>query len=187
MTALDRVYASVNQRVPSALDGWDSQLSRWLQEYLVLAGGVEVLEIVLDSAAFLFDMQHERVALAFAVSTPKLHARDSSRMRGFPDVNVGVQQVLGSDAKAYDRGHYLGHASGGELDINLFPHERALNRGWSREGKEFRRLERIAAAHAGTFFYHRPLYTDASWIPTSLDFGVLASSGVWESGQFANR
>ena len=59
-------------------------------------------------------------------------------MRRFPDVDVGVNAVLGAEAFAADKGHLLSHASGGELDINLFPHRRELNRGWSEEGKLFR-------------------------------------------------
>jgi hypothetical protein len=95
--------------------------------------------------------------------------------------------VLGPDAKPSDRGHFLGHASGGDLDINLFPHARALNRGWPSEGKEFRRLERLAAEQEGAFFFHRPLYRDASWIPSALEYGVLAVAVHSVRGAFANR
>lgn len=108
-------------------------------------------------------------------------------MRGFPDVNKSVPAVLNAKAFLADRGHFLGHASGGQLDVNLFPQSRTLNRGWSSEGKQFRRMESFVAAHYGTFFYHRPIYTDATWIPTTLEYGVLIEDRDWWSEQFDNR
>jgi hypothetical protein len=76
-------------------------------------------------------------------------------MRGFPDVSLSVRSALGERAFLADRGHFLGHASGGQLDVNLFPRSRTLNRGWSEQGKIYRRMERFVAANLGTFFYHR--------------------------------
>ena len=108
-------------------------------------------------------------------------------MRGFPDVNVGVKSVLGPRAFLADRGHFLGHASGGALDINLFPQSRRLNRGWSAEGKRFRAIERYVAVHPGSFFYHRPFYEDGTWIPARLEYAVLRSDGKWWKDAFANR
>jgi len=48
------------------------------------------------------------------------------------------------------KGNFLGHASGGELDINLFPNGRT-EPGWSDEGKQFRQMERYVADHPGHF------------------------------------
>ena len=81
----------------------------------------------------------------------------------------------------------MGHASGGQLDINLFPHRRELNRGWSAEGKVFRALEKYVADNPGTFFYHRPIYDDDSWIPATLEYGVLKENKVWCVEAFANK
>ena len=86
-----------------------------------------------------------------------------------------------------DKGHYLGHASGGQLDINLFPHRRELNRGWSDEGKLFRVMEKYVADNQGTFFYHRPIYNDALWIPAALEYGVLKKHKSWCVETFANK
>ena len=108
-------------------------------------------------------------------------------MRRFPDVNIGVRKVLGDRALPSDRGHFLGHASGGVLDINLFPQRRDLNRGWSEEGKLFRRMELYVANHAGLFFYHRPMYDDATWIPAKLEYGLLMEDERWWIEQFQNR
>ena len=108
-------------------------------------------------------------------------------MRAFPDGNVGVRRVMGSNAFLADRGHFLGHASGGVLDMNLFPHRRELNRGWSAEGRIFREMERFVAANRGVFFYHRPIYDDDSWIPSQLEYGVLVEDDGWWGGLFQNK
>ncbi|MHB1312515.1 MAG: DNA/RNA non-specific endonuclease [Gemmatimonadaceae bacterium] len=187
MTPLARIFGVVGTEPPDALCAWDERVSEWLKQYQRGTGASELVEIVLAGAVFVFDCVQERVVLAYAVSTLQLMARDGSRIQGLPDVNVGVRKALGPDAKLYDRGHFLGHASGGELDINLFPHERALNRGWSDHGKAFRKLERDAAARTGTFFFHRPEYADDTWIPTVLEFGVLLGGTTWAQGTFLNR
>jgi hypothetical protein len=144
-------------------------------------------EINLDFAVFIFDHALERVALAYAVSVEQLMKRDSSWMRGFPNPNVSTQRILGRKAFRADKGHFLGHASGGRLDINLFPQRRELNRGWSKEGKEFRKMERYVAEHPGTFFYHRPIYGDENWVPKALEYGVLEQDAQWWVKTFANK
>lgn len=85
------------------------------------------------------------------------------------------------------RSQLLGHASGGILDIDLFPHRRELNRGWSAEGKRFRRMERYVADHPGTFFYHRPLYDDQTWVPELLEYGILVDDTEWWVDTFRNK
>ncbi len=51
--------------------------------------------------------------LAYALSVEQLMKRDVSRMRGFPNVNAGVQRILGNQAFTADKGHFLGHAREG--------------------------------------------------------------------------
>jgi hypothetical protein len=70
----------------------------------------------------------------------------------------------------------FGRVLGGHVDgfeINLFSQARALNRGWSAEGKLFRKMEQYCAAHPGTFCYFRPRYKDQLSCPASFEFGVL--------------
>ncbi len=141
----------------------------------------------LDIAIYLFDQTLERVLLAYGISDQQLEARDKNRMGRFPDVNVGVKTTLGDRAFAADRGHFLGHASGGTLDINLFPQRRELNRGWSNEGKVFRKMERFAASNFGTFVYHRATYNDETWIPNVLEYGLLINNNDWWIGSFRNK
>ena len=187
MTALELLYQTANRQIPTALLRWENQVWDWCDEYTDACPSAEINEINLDFAVYLFDLSFERVTLAYALSVEQLTKRDTSRMRGFPNVNASVQAVLGEKAFKADKGHFLGHASGGILDINLFPQRRELNRGWSEEGKRFRSMERYVAEHPGTFFYHRPIYNDETWIPDRLEYGVLKDDGDWWTDSFQNK
>ena len=41
-----------------------------------------------------------------------------------------------------DKGHFIAHAIGGGLDMNIFSQARDLNRGISEQGKVYRLMER---------------------------------------------
>jgi hypothetical protein len=187
MPALSKLYAHAGRPVPAALADWEARVAAWCDEYAGVFADAELCDINLDLAVFVFDVARERVMLAYAVSVEQLMRRDTGRMQGFPDPNVSTRRIL--DAKAFhaDKGHFLGHASGGKLDINLFPQRRELNRGWSAEGKAFRELERHVALHPGTFFYHRAIYDDESWVPHRLEYGVLEGDTAWRVKTFANK
>jgi hypothetical protein len=184
---LQAVFASRGATLPSALVNWDDAVEDFIASYEASFGPSEVSTINVDSAFFLFDHGFERVVLTYALSTEQLMKRDSARMRGFPNVNASVRRVLGDKAFVADKGHFLGHASGGILDINLFPQRRELNRGWSEEGKRFRSMERHVAEHPGTFFYHRPIYDDDTWIPSKLEYAVLREGTSWWKDVFLNK
>ena len=187
MSALLELFKRANRSLPEPLSIWENQVADWCQHYSAKFENAELSEINLDFAVFLFDHSTERVTLAYALSVKQLMKRDASRMRGFPNVGVSIRANLKEEAFLADKGHFLGHASGGVLDINLFPHRRELNRGWSAEGKRFRRMERYVADHPDTFFYHRPLYDDESWIPDSLEYGVLKEDAQWWVDIFRNK
>lgn len=197
MTALRRVFEAADRAIPPALADWEERLDGWCGEYRdgpgFGAGGgaagidAEIVEVTLGLAVYLFDLTLERVVVAYGLSQPPAKGRDTSRMRGFPDVGRSFAARLGAAAPAADKGHFLAHAAGGELDMNLFPQRRDLNRGWSKEGKLYRRLERRIAGWPGTFHFHRPLYGDESWLPWRLELGVLLDDGEWWVERFANR
>lgn len=169
------------------LADWPERKDAMLDAYEDATGACELYEINLDLGFFVFDLVADRVALAYAFSTPSLTRRDASRIRGFPDVNATVRRVLGDKAFPADKGHFLGHASGGPLDINLFPQRRDLNRGWSESGKRYRSMEKYVADQSGTFFYHRPIYDDDTWFPARLEYAVHRREGVWWMEIFENK
>jgi hypothetical protein len=78
------------------------------------------------------------------------------------------------------------HLSGGEFGPNIFRQDRALNRGWSDEGKRFRALEREAAAAPGTFYFSHLLYQDDTAYPMAIEIGILRD-GTLHVDRFQNR
>ena len=105
-----------------------------------------LVQFTQSGATYLFDFasavdaeQEDRTVAAWAVTPAAVARRDVSYQRGFP---------LAADpgGPPVDRGHLIPHLSGGEFGPNIFRQDRALNRGWSDEGKRFRALEREAAA-----------------------------------------
>lgn len=186
---LTRLYSLAGRLLPSALQDWEEGVDAWCAEYQGAFARTRLLEVFLDTAVYWFDQsdRYERVVVAYGISTTPETGRNTNRMRRFPDVNIGVKANLGSKSFNADRGHFLSHASGGELDINLFPQRRELNRGWSAEGKVFRRMETYAASRPGTFHFHRAIYDDDTWIPNRLQYGILKDDSEWWIEDFANK
>ena len=184
---VEDLFQGVGRPPPPELSVWEEMMTDWCDEYRHYTPETRIVEAKVEPGVFIFDLVAERVVGAYGLSTRPAQPRDRAKMRGFPDVNVGVRAVLGDQAFLADRGHFLAHGSGGTLDINLFPQLRDLNRGWSHEGKLFRRMERYVAEHPGVFYFHRPIYVDATWIPGELEFGILTVDGTWWVERFANR
>jgi hypothetical protein len=184
---LTGIYASAGLPMPNALKEFESEVESWCEEYACALPNALLLEVNLVPAVYWFDLTDERVVAAYGISTRPEKPRELSRIRRFPDVSIGVNRVMGDQAFPVDRGHFISHAAGGELDINLFPQRRDLNRGWSEEGKLYRKMERTAAHHPGTFHFHRARYDDDTWIPNTLQYGVLREDDTWWIEEFANK
>ena len=181
---LRTIYAELGLRVPPGLRAWERRVDRMCDAYRAYTPDAEILQVRLGARVYLFDVVQERLVCAWGVSTPAPRARDAGRMAGFPDPNAGWGRRR--RAGAADRGHFIAHAAGGELDINLFPQARRLNRGWSPRGKVYRQMERWAAEHPGTFVFHQPVYADEGWIPRELVYGVLKEREGWWVERFDN-
>ena len=141
-----------------------------------------ILSIPYQGCIFLYDQTSanscdvdDRLIAAYGWSVQNQKKRDASRIRGFLGGRI---EIAGKGT--FDKGHALSHAMGGGLDINLFPQRPDLNRGRSEAGKLYRRMERYAADHPGTFVFSRLLYNDKSWVPFLLEYGVLMPDGkLW--------
>lgn len=126
-----------------------------------------------SGASYLFDLassaelpQEDRTVAAWALTPPDIGQRDAAYQRGFPMTpSSGGEQV--------DRGHLIPHLSGGEFGPNIFRQDRALNRGWSEQGKKYRAREREAAAIPGTFFFGHLIYSDDTAYPRAIEVGIL--------------
>lgn len=125
-----------------------------------------------------------RLVVAFGRSTPLPRKRDDRRLRRW----IGPTSL--SFGQQWDKGHFIAHSIGGAVDgieANVFIQRRDLNRGWSDEGKRFRRMESYCAEHAGTFCFVRPIYRDGTARPRWLDFGLIDSQGVLDVYRFRNH
>jgi len=127
--------------------------------------------------------EESRLVVACGRSAPQSSRRDDYRLRG----RVGpTNEAFG---RRWDKAHYIGHALGGKVDqleVNVFMQLRAVNRGWSKEGKRFRALERYAAEHSGTLCFARPIYADGTSHPAFLEFGILQTDGTLCVERFPN-
>ena len=100
---------------------------------------------------------------------------DRNRMQSFPK------------RPGYDKGHFVPYSLGGGIDQNLFYQSPNLNRGRSIEGKLYRTFERYILNNEGVFFFNRPIYTDNSYTPTFLDFGILTKEYGLLYNRFSNE
>lgn len=136
-----------------------------LREPVVQVFEDKSFKFIYDSPSFKGKPGDDRLVGALAQNygaPPGLRSRRAGRQ---------YRQMKGMERM--DIGHFIAHAVGGLPDINTFPQNRFLNRGWSMEGKKYRQMERYVAAHPGIFFFSRPVYSDESWIPRYLEMGIL--------------
>ena len=121
----------------------------------------------------------DRTVLVLAPPSAQVVARDQSYQRGYP-----LSELLAG--RPIDRGHLIAHSAGGQFGPNMFAQDRALNRGWSREGRAYRALERaaIAAGSQALLFVH-PIYVDDA-APAFIELGFW-NNGQVESAIFRNR
>lgn len=140
-----------------------------------------VLKFSDQGFTFLFDQASantndvdDRLVVAYGFSAANGYKRDKSRISGLLGGGIDIP-----GKGKFDKGHALAHAMGGGLDVNLFPQNSELNRGKSDAGKVYRKMEQFAADHPGTFVFSRLLYGDDSWVPSSLEYGVLRDEGLW--------
>ncbi|HEX6880060.1 MAG TPA: hypothetical protein VF135_06830 [Terriglobales bacterium] len=139
-------------------------------EYLYdLYSGLEALgEVPFDQRI------RDRVVGAFGMSSPRRGPRHGSLQNGCLDL---PEELVHSPR---DKGHFIAHSIGGGLDVNVFLQDRALNRGFSEDGKLYRDMEVYCRSNPGTFCFSRPLYADTSSVPRWLEFGLLKQDGsVW--------
>lgn len=151
------------------------------RRYVATVAEHGLLEFEQHGAVYLFDEadmaglpQEPRTVAAWCVTPPGVGERDTSYQRGFP-------LSPGPDGQQRDRGHLIPHLSGGEFGPNIFAQDRALNRGWSPEGKRYRGIEREAAATPGVFLFGHLLYGDASAYPSHVEIGV------WREGHLRSE
>ena len=119
-------------------------IDRWISEYQAATDWkAEVLEINQGDLTFLFDAAptlreqrrgdgDDRVVAVWGRSALPARRRDRARIAGF------LPSPLSWSGAGRDRGHFVAHAAGGGVDLNLFPQAVGLNRGRTEQGRRWR-------------------------------------------------
>lgn len=153
-------------------------------KYLAVVPSAQLVEFDHGPGRYLVDRtgtpQEVRTVLAVGVPSAPDTKRQVSYQYGYPTpAQIGGRPV--------DRGHFLPFSAAGLYGPNLFIQDRAHNRGWSADGREYRAIEREAVTGVnGTVMFVRPLYCDTSAIPEHLDVGVLTRADLHVK-RFRNR
>lgn len=175
-------------------------IPEWVYSYKMLKSAfklsAELLLIRLNGFEYIYDCEPQsapaaglenpepRVVVVYGTTDPQPVKRDDARLKGW----VGpTQKIFG---KEWDKGHFIAHVIGGRVDnqeINVFQQLRSLNRGWSEQGKKFRKMETYCSKNKGLFCFHRPVYFGLTAIPDFLEFGVLRPNGNLWVEYFNNR
>lgn len=124
----------------------------------------------------------DRIVAVHGLSQIVSDKRRDSLMRKHPLGPVDFIRAHSTDhsSSRYDKGHFIGHTLGGMLHMNLFPQSKEINRGWSENGKVYRRMENYCQTHPDTYCFSRPIYSGLSGHPQVIEFGVLKSDGsLW--------
>ena len=147
------------------------------RETLTFAQGRE--HYVFDASSKELPDHEARTVFVWARVNAPTELRDSSYQRGYPIKSMCAGRPL-------DRGHFIPFSGGGSFGPNMFQQDRALNRGWSLEGRSFRALEVLAARSLESLYFVRPCYSDNSAFPNYLETGVLVG-GQLTIGRYRNR
>jgi hypothetical protein len=123
---------------------------------------------------------HAWFIFAKAVLNPS--KRNAYRLSQYAGSFKGIPQLEG-----YDKGHFVAHCNDGQLDQNIYPQLKELNRGLSPQGKLFRSMERYCQNNPGVFYFIRPIYSDLTSIPDKIDFGILTKQCGLLLNRFDNR
>lgn len=176
----------------SLYDEWTSKYKKMTQ----MVTNILPVERV-DDFGFLFDRQsysddcdqnddfdEDRIVVVYGFSKKSKVKRNdkeiSSRYKGY------LKGAWNWTDTETDRGHFMGHSLGGNLDANLFPQRADINRGHSERGKIYSKMEQYCANNEGTFCFSRPIYCDFSTRPFVLEYGVLKQDGTLWVESFDN-
>lgn len=155
----------------------------WSEHYKIMTNKQTFIHEIKSDFSFLFDIQsysdeedftEDRIVVTYGFSKISKVKRDNSRLNGY------LRGAWAWTDKDTDKGHFIGHSLGGNLDENIFPQKTDINRGWCDRGKVYRKMETYCASHEDTFCFSRPIYCDFSTRPFVLEYGVLKEDGsLW--------
>jgi hypothetical protein len=171
--SLAAVRAHLQEELPYA---WADRYARWSPH------ATNLVRIDLDGFEYVFDEPSGLVATGALAQTNAVQdrlvgvhglsrvaqddrSRSRSRLGGAP---TGTAERVDDGTMPYDRGHMMAHSIGGGLDINLVPQLASVNRFGL-----WRRMERYAQSHPGSYVFCSPVYFGRSGHPAFIEYGVL--------------
>ena len=152
----------------------------WTERYRMQTAGVtELVTFEHGGAKYLFDKAevYDRSIAAVGFAETPLAPRNRGYQAGFP--------LKADPERPVDRGHMIPSSAGGLYGPNLFRQDRALNRGWSDEGKAYRKIESFAVSHH-SFFFCALVYCDDTDFPALIELGKVYERRL-EVTLFRNR
>jgi hypothetical protein len=126
-----------------------------------------------------------RIVAVHGFSRPVADAREHARLRYHGNSYIREFGENRKDAP-FDKGHFIGHKLGGQIDNGIFAQRRDVNRGWQPH-TGFYQMERYAQANPGVFVFCRPIYGDGSSCPFYIEYGILRTDKTWWVEVFPNR
>ena len=191
---MDIDYAFIRSQLGSVKSDSISKLKRWLpvamqMSYRSRFWPANILEIQTHGFTYLFDFssgaginnRHDRVIGVYGLSQNGSGPRDESRMKGFLGGGLMISGMK------YDKGHLASHGQGGFEDgLNLIPQRADINRGYKCGDPRYREMENFCANNPGTFFFSRMIYSDDTWVPTQIEYGILRRPDELAIVQFPN-
>ncbi|MBK9728982.1 MAG: hypothetical protein IPO86_12780 [Saprospiraceae bacterium] len=165
----------------------------WSSEYKLITQSKIELVTLKDSCGFhyLYDCHQEYQDYSESIKSNKIKSDRVVAAFGFTknsEVKRDIYRMKTiANQPGYDRGHFIAHSMGGNLDQNLFPQKSTFNRGHSSEGKLFRAIENFCTRNQGIFLFSRPIYNDLGWIPVYIEYGFLSETGDIFIYRFSNK
>lgn len=188
MTEYYKIFALINEKdYLKSIEFLKRNLNDFfVNEYLLQYPNYEIVKFDVNGYTHLFAINNERqntqyddrIVAIYGTVTNSDGIRDNLRLKSFIGPFTKIENY-----KGYDKGHFVAHKINGSLDQNIYPQLKELNRGWSKQGKLFRFLERYCQENPNTFMFTRPIYSNGTWIPAFLDYGVFTK----EFGLLLNR
>lgn len=156
----------------------------WIKDYILQTNNFygEITTQRFYNFTFLFDytgnplndgidacaIPDSRVVGVFGITEERIFSENRKHMSRLRGITKHYQYYGG----IYERGHFIAHMAGGQIDINLFPQRRDVNRGWNGMWR-YREMEIYVSKNPGLLVFSRPIYHDFSCRPYFFEFGFI--------------
>lgn len=148
----------------------DRTAQEWSADYERDIGN-PLFEIDRGPFTYTFDTTLKRLVSARGHSMPPTVPRDRARQKGHPRAADGDH-----------KGHVIAHSFGGGMDINIVAQKASVNL-----GRQWRKIEKLAAANPGTAVAIHLIYDDDSDRPAAFEYAFDDRASGFRIESFDNR